>query len=409
MPCVMIRRLRQFRPDARAWLVAAACVGIGQQIFVVLRNQYLYALGASGKILGAVQGAGAAAGVVSGLLGLWALRRLSARTVLGAAVLANGVGFAIQALAVDERTVLFGSAVAGLGIQGLTMASGPFLVRASSPEERLRLFGWHAIVLTTLPGAIGALLGGVVHRWILASIGSVVEAYRVVLGMGAVAVLAGLLPLSSIRERLSPETKSVVFRLRRPGLAAALLVPDAMVFFGTGLMVPFLQVHFQATFGLAPEWIGGLYAVTMVLGTVAHAMAPSMAGRFGTWQTVLAAQIVAVPMYATVGLAGSVVPASIAFVLRQTTMNVALVLYTSLLHETVPPEDSGPVASYRMLVQAFVWSVANVLGGWLLALDEGRFRLVTVVTVVVYIVGICVGAVVFPRAVGSIGRSEGCS
>ncbi|HSQ61924.1 MAG TPA: MFS transporter [Polyangiaceae bacterium] len=389
-----------FHPNARAWLIAAALVGTGQQTFVVLRNQYLLDLGLSAPTIASVQGVGGAAGIAAGLLGLWGLRRFTARVALAAGVAANALGFAIQAIATQPAWLLAGAAAAGLGIQGLTMIAAPFLTRQSSASERVRLFATHTIAIQALPGAAGALIAGQLQRVAGHALGSPLLGYRVALAIGCAAVLVALLPLARIREARPRRVRSSfvdVFRLRHPRRAALLLTPDVIIFFGSGLTIPFLQLYFKERFTLGPAGIGGLYAVMMLAGGVGHLLSPRLARRYGTWPVIIGSQLASLPFFGELLLAHAVPFAATAFVLRQAVMNVSSPLVGSFLHSNVVDEDSGPLASYRMLAQSVAWAGANFLAGPLMALDKGGFRFVIAVTMASYVVGVASGVLVYPR------------
>ena len=390
----------KFQPGARAWLRAAMFVGLGQQVFVVLRNQYLLDLGLAPEAVTVVQGAGGAAGIVAGLVGLWALRRFRARTLLLAGVVANAAGFAIQVSATTAPTMVAGAAVAGLGIQGLTMTAAPFLAAQSTPSERVRLFAAQTLVIQTVPGVVGALLAGGVYHVAGGALASPLGGYRVALGVGLASSVVGLVPLLGLPAEHDPAPTGArtLLRLHQPARAVALLTPDVLVFFGNGLVVPFLQIYFKQRFGLVPSAIGGLYAVLMLAGSLGHVLSPRLAARFGTWRVILATQLASLPLFAELLVAGHVPLAATAFVLRQAVMNMSAPLYVSLLHSSVAPEDSGPVASYRMLAQSVAWAGASFLAGPLIAADRGDFRYVLAATMVAYVAAIATGALVFPRA-----------
>jgi MFS family permease len=389
-----------FQLNARLWLVAAALIGTGQQTFVVLRNQYLLDLGFSPPAIASVQGAGGAAGIVAGLLGLWALRYVPSRVTLALGVLANALGFAIQVVATTPAWLLAGSALAGLGIQGLTMTAAPFLTRHSTIEERVRLFATSTIAIQALPGAAGALIAGQLQRLAGGALGSSLLGYRFALGVGCVAVLLALVPLARIREAPPARASgsiSDLFRLRQPGRAAALLTPDVIIFFGNGLTLPFLQLYFKQRFGLSPADIGGLYALMMLVGWAGHLLSPRSARRFGTWPVIIGTQLLALPFFGELLVAQTVPLAAGAFVLRQAVMNVSAPLVGSFLHSNVLDEDSGPLASYRMLAQSVVWAGANFLAGPLMLLDGGGFRFVIAATIASYVLGVTLGLIIYSR------------
>lgn len=352
----------RFSPNASAWLAAAACVGAGQQIFVVLRNQYLVALTLSPRDVSTVQAAGGAAGIAAGLVGATILGRLRARTTLAIGVLANACGFSLQVMGTRVAIFVAGAALAGFGIQWLTMAAAPFLVRSSRPDERARLFAFNALLVQSLPGALGALLGGFAQQRAAALTGSAVAGHRWALGLGAAAVALALAPLARVRA----EPLGVAPRSQLPTGAFRLLAPDALSFFGSGLTIPFLQLYFGARFGMTPAAIGSAYGAMMLAGGAAHLTAPWVARRWGAPALILGAQLASLPLWLALLFARTPSVALVAFVLRHALLGMSAPQYASWIHSSVPPERSDAVAAHRMLVQSIAWAAANFAAGFLL-------------------------------------------
>lgn len=391
--------LGRLEPDARRWLVAALLVGTGQQLFVVLRNQYLDELALPAHVITAVQGAGASAGLLAGLFGLWALRHLPARLTLSLGVMVNATGYALQVLGSSVSTMLVGGALAGLGIQFITMAVAPFLARASSLEDRVFLFSANTLALQTLPGIVGPALGGQLQVIAARAFGSGLAGYRAALAVGAASVAVGLFATASIRQpATAPPVRGALLRLREPRRGLMLLAPDALIFFGTGLTVPFLQLYFKQGFGLDPRSIGWLYAAMMGAGSLAQLAAPRLARRTSTWRLLLVAHALSVPIFGVLAFSSALPSAAAASIARQALMSLALPLFASFLHTNVLDEDSGPIAAYRMLFQSTAWALANFLAGALIEADGGRFRFVMLTTMVAYAAAVAVGLVVYPRA-----------
>lgn len=90
-----------------------------------------------------------------------------------------------------------------------------------------------------------------------------------------------------------------------------------------------------------------------------------------------------------------------AFVGRQIAATATQPIYASMLHGSVLDEDSGPVASYRMLVQSIVWAAGNFLAGPLVDLDGGRFRVLLGASATLMSLAAILGAISYPKAVVS--------
>lgn len=354
--------MQRFSRDAAAWLIAAALLGVGQQAFVVLRNPYLAALQFSPEAIATVQGSGGAAGIVAGLVGMRALRALTPRTALGLGVATSAIGFGLQVVATRYGAMVAGAALAGLGIQWLTMSAAPFLVESSTPEDRARLFAFQAIFIQALPGALGALLGGLVQNHFAHVSGSALTGFRWALAGGTVASFLALVPVRRISSAATPQARGDSM----PLAGATLLVPDALLFLGNGLTTPFLQLYFGERFGLSSASIGVAYGAMMIASVGSHLVAPSAARRTGLVAVILGAQLLSLPLLGVLFVATSAWTAAPAFVARQALVATAAPQYSNWIHSTVAPRYSSSVAGYRMLAQSIAWAGGNFAAGPLL-------------------------------------------
>ncbi len=375
------------RPDIRRWIVASACVGFGQQLFVVLRNQFLHELGVALPLVGVVQGAGALMGVVVGAAGLWLLPRVPVAQALRVGVVANAAGFALQVVATRPWQFVLGAAIAGGGIQLLTMSSGPFLSRRVTDHDRVRVYGLQMMAIQTGPGLLGAVLGGELQRASASAVASMIGGYRIALAAGAGAAAVALVPLRALGEAEPSSKPSGALRMQDARRVITLLGPDAMIQFGSGLAVPFLQLYLQVERGLAPQRIGHFFGAMMLAGTVGNLAAPSITRRFGRARTLAALQ--AVTVLAFVGLAQAVTEAqtATALVLRFACAATATPLWTGMLHAAVDPRDTEAMASWRMCAQSIAWAAGNLAAGALLEAGQEALRWLLLIAAAVHATG----------------------
>jgi hypothetical protein len=310
-----------------------------------------------------VQGAGGAAGIIAGAVGLLAFSRARAATVLMVAVLANALGFAIQVAWTTPASLLLGAALAGIGIQAITMAAAPFLTRHSTAEDRVSVFAAHALALQAIPGALGALTAGYAERAAVAATGSIIDAHRLALAVGALAVAFAFAPIVRVRSVAVAADAAPRRGLRDRAKVARLLTPDLLVFAANGLSVPFLQIYFERRFGLSAAAVGTIYAMAMVSAIVPHFVSPSLAKRLGAERTTMLTHGAAGLAFCVLALAAHPVLAAAAFIARQVATSAAVPLYTSVLHTRVHADDSARTASYRMIAQSIAWASANFAAG----------------------------------------------
>lgn len=347
--------------DARRWIAASALIGFGQQLYVVLRNQLLHDLGLPIGLLGVVQGMGAATGMAAGLAGLWLLPRFPAAWALRAGVLANATGFALQVVATRGWHFIAGAALAGVGIQMLTMASGPFLAGRVADRDRVRTYALQMVAIQTAPGVLGAVVGGELQRVASAAYASPVGGHRVALAAGAAAVVLALIPLRALGRSDPPRREARPLRLAELRHFVVFLVPDAVLHFGAGLAVPFLQVHLRVAYGTPPHHVGWYFGGMMLAGTLTNLATPLVSRRLGSVRTLVLLQAGAAAGFVGLATAGTESGAAAALVARYGCSVAAVPLWTAALHAALAPEEGEAAAPWRMIVQSFAWATANLL------------------------------------------------
>ncbi len=356
----------------RRWLLAAAFIGAGQQLFVALRNLHLRALGVDLRTIAQVQAAGGAAGLLAGMIGLWALPRRPARDLLVGGVTMNAVGFAIQAGSDSPGAFVGGAAVAGFGIQFVTMAAAPFLADAAGRSDAVRVFGLQALWIQSVPAALGALLGGIVYREASELPGGAPHNGALALLLGGVLVGCGALLATRVPVRPAAHPLGgPLLRLDRPRAVVALLAPDVLVTAAVGLSAPFLPLYLQHR-GFAPDVVARTAAVALLLAGLLQLLAPGLVRRAGsraplaTAHLALGGAVLAMGLDFAVGLCLAALA-----VFRQAVTSASAPVYSALLHTRTNAADSAAVAAWRMLAQSLVWPLANVAAGALMAAPHG--------------------------------------
>jgi MFS family permease len=355
--------------DARRWLLASALLGFGQQLFVVLRNPFVHDLGFPLWLLGWLQGVGAVMGVLAGMAGLWLSSRVSSAWMLRAGALANAAGFVTQVTATHPWQFILGAALAGVGIQLLTMSSGPFLARRVTARDRVRVYGLQVIAIQTLPGLLGAVLGGELQRIVAADRESSLDGYRVALASGAASVALSLLPLRGLAAEEPAGREGGALHAKELRRFVGYLVPDVLLQFGAGLAVPFLQVYLHVMLNAPTHHVGRYFGAMMLAGTLGNLLLPVLARRIGSARALAALFAGAAVGFVGLALAATVKVAALALVLRYSCSVAANSLWTGALHAAVDPRDGESLASWRMIVQSIAWAAANLLAG--AALTQG--------------------------------------
>ncbi|ADN51761.1 MFS transporter [Vulcanisaeta distributa] len=171
-------------------------------------------------------------------------------------------------------------------------------------------------------------------------------------------------------------------RLRSSWLIKRLL-PEALIGLGAGVIIPLFSLWFYLKFHINIASLGIVYAIsnaTLALGTL---MAPTIS-------RLLRSRVISVVMLE--GLATGVLaimpsiydlPLLLAlFIIRNTLMNMANPLLTSLINELVPREERGRVFGLWNMISSIPRAIGPGIGGYLM--DIGYLDMPLYITSILY-------------------------
>ena len=348
-----LSQLRRFQSNARLYLLYSFASGFAMGIMRLLFNFYVLSLGHDRAFLGALVALPplviTVAAIPAGMLG----HRIGYRSAMigGAALMAASVlGISCSTAAIG--LVLF-SIIRGLSHTMLQVSSAPFMTENSEASERTHLFSVE-FATRMFASFFGLLLAGVLPsllaRWLAIGAEDPI-AYRASLWVGAGLLALAILPLlrmaplpTSAEPRCRPSLREM---FRPPGQLIRLFLPQVIIGFGAGALVPFLNVFFKTEFGLSDSVIGVLYAFQSVVMALATLVAPIVAERLGRVRAVVVVQLLSIPFLILLGYAPLVSLSAIGFLARASLMNMGNPLYTAFAMEAVAPERR-PTASALM-------------------------------------------------------------
>ncbi|MBP9891646.1 MAG: MFS transporter [Planctomycetes bacterium] len=414
-----LHHVGMFSRNIWLFLLAALLMGVGRQVFQVLRNQYLNELHLSGSELTSVQGLNSLGTLVIAIPAIVIIGRRSARSLLAVVALVNAAAYAAQAIFGNLEIFRASAFCAGLAM-GLNVALGaPFLLRNTSVAERVFAFSIQSAVSWPLSGFVGSWLSGWLQSSAQAWAGNGVIflgesvapnlfGYRFALLAGAAIVLLGLIPVAFIREG-KPEGagKSIkaLLTVHNKGRLLALGIPEMIIGFGAGLTVPFFNVYFQNEWKLEPAEIAKVFSLMFVVLVATYLLAPPLIKRFGPVKVIIVTQILSLPFFVELALGNFLWAAIVAFIMRQTLMNLSDPVYRQFAQEVADPRDRNSVAVVVHSSRQLFFVFANFVSGYLIDMAGGRFTIVIVTTIVIYVVAIAAELVILPR-LERIRRSE---
>ena len=280
-----VSQLRRFQPNARLYLLYSFASGFAMGILRLLFNFYVLSLGYDRVFLGTLVALpplviailAIPAGMLSHRFGL----RFT--LIVGAALMVASI-FGVSMSTAATGLILF-SVSRGLGRTLLSVSNAPFMTENSESIERTHLF---SVQFATRLAAmfIGSSIAGALPTMV-AWIGGVgaedALAYRASLWICTAVYALAIVPLARLpRVSSSAETHpeaGLRAMFRNPKQLARLFVPQVIIGFGAGVLVPFLNVYFRERFGLSDITVGFLYAFQSVFMAIATLAGPVVAER----------------------------------------------------------------------------------------------------------------------------------
>jgi len=365
------RRVRQFRPNARYYLMTVVLTGIGMGVYRLIFNFYVLSLGYDEALLGKLITTNQLTALILALPMGYAVDRfgrkngLIARSVL-MAVSVGGVALFPTVGMFYAMNALFGMVQS---ISSVTMA--PFLMENSGESERTYLFSFSSGLMMG-SAFVGNWLGGYLPTWIgtWRSIDPTASAaYSGALAATALIVVLGFIPLLFIRvteaqKNARKDFAPLQYAEEHPKTLTKLLLPTMIISVGAGLFMPFMNVFFRVVHGQSDQTIGTLFAWGSLAMGIGLMIAPPIADKLGKIQFVVLTQGLAIPFMILLGFAPFGVSA-LAYYARLALMNMSNPIYQTFVMEQVDGSVRATVASLYSMVWSFGRAFSPSVSGWL--------------------------------------------
>ncbi|MFN4073096.1 MAG: MFS transporter [Thermus sp.] len=372
------------------FIVASSLWSFGGNLIYFFLNFHLEALGFNRQAIGLAQALFLLVGVVFALPLAYLIPRLGYRnSLLLAFLLAVGSGV-LLGLGLLVFPSLAGYGLAGALVQG---AGAPLMARLVPAHRRVSLFSLQA-ALTTASGFFSTLLAGALSEWV-----------------GARWVLLFALPFFLLALPFLlwlPEGQGSPPRLAgRFGLWLRLFVSQAIIGFGAGLVIPFLNLYLREKFGLSYGTTGFIFALSSLATGLAMLLQPLLVGRLGKLGAIVFVQALSLPFLAVLAWVPWLPLVTVALLIRGALMNAAGPVYAVLVMDYL---EEGERPGF-FLVEGALWSTLFALGSAASGMVQEAWGLVAfhylfAVTLSLYALGIAL----WPWAFGGLRRAyEGAS
>ncbi|GGN02693.1 MFS transporter [Thermus composti] len=355
-------------------VLASFLWSFGSNLIYFFLNFHLEALGYARLHVGYAQALLLLVGVVFALPLGYLIPRLGYVRSLYASLLLALLGGLLLGLGV---AVFPGLALYGLAGAFLQGAMAPLLSRLVPPNRRVALFSLQA-ALTTLSGFFSTLLAGMLSD----AFGA-----RYVLLFALPFFLLGTPWVVGLPEGYGKGGPPRLWG--RMALWLRLLLPQAVIGFGAGLVIPFLNLYLKEKFGLSYSATGLVFALSSVATGVAMLLQPLLVRFLGKLGAIVFVQALSLPFLAALAWAPWLPLVTLALLIRGALMNAAGPVYAALVMDYLPEEERPGFFLLESALWSLLFALASALSGAAQeALGLKAFDLLFGVTLALYALGI---------------------
>ncbi|MBB4826522.1 MFS family permease [Sporosarcina luteola] len=361
------RNFLSFNRNVRFFMLGNVLIQIGMGVFMVMYNLYIRELGmpetVNGKVISMTATASAIMLIPAGFLSDKLGRKW---LIVGGAVLTAATLF-FRGTAVTEAPIITAAFLTGLCMAFVQVSGIPFLAENSSPSERVHLFSVN-FAFITVANVLGSLFGGIIADALESVLKmSTVASIRCSLLIGAIIFTVGLLPFFQLKEKPKeaiekPEGRTTSNQRADDSLKRNLIVifhfsfASMLIGFGSGLVVPYLNLYFANRFGASNSYIGLVLSLGSAMTAVAAMIGPALSRKVGKVKALILFQILSIPFLILTAYTTSLWLASLGFLMRQALMNAGNPIQSAVAMEVVSDKYKGLANSTNQMVFNLGWA-----------------------------------------------------
>jgi MFS family permease len=361
--------LEGFGHNARRFLVSGFLQGLGAGILATVFGIYIKTAGLGESMVGNTEAIVAASAAVIAMLGTPLIAAFGYRFLLIAAVgLIVGARLGMASLPIAGAFMGFSIAV-GLGDGFLRTVGAAFMSENSGKKERSHLFSVEFLVRVSA-GLLGGLLGGALPTW-FGRMMPELTAYQWTIAIGAVVLGTGIIPMLSLKDQRPNSSVMSAYKdsfraLKQWRRIARLILPQAAISLGGGMVIPFVPLYLKGSLGANIGEIGAILGFSSLVTALGVFGTPVVARKLGLPTGVALLQGLSVPFLAAVSLATSLPAAIGALWIRGALMNMAGPLYNQLAMEDAADKEKPIFAGWMFFGLNIMWLLGNLAGGRLM-------------------------------------------
>ncbi|MFD2805839.1 MFS transporter [Litchfieldia salsa] len=353
--------------NIRLFFITNICTQIGMGIFMVIYNFYIRELGfnehLNGNIIAMTALASAIILIPAGIIS----DKLGRKNVMMLGIIVTTAALICRSLFEIESFLLVSAFIAGLATAFIQVSAIPWLAENSSHTQRVQLFSYHAAVMM-IANVIGNVTGGVLtdlftYVFNIEAIWSV----RLTLLIAAIIFCMGIVPIFKMTEKKrvielndtgkrNPIKMSWLRNKKHFKLILLFAVAQLLIGFGSGLVIPYLNLYFADRFNTSNSTIGIILSLGQAATAIAMLVGPLVVKRVGEVRAVVYLQLLSLPFLLLTAYTESLLIATIGFLFRQALMNAGNPIQMSLMMSKVDDSMKGLANSVNQMVFQLGWA-----------------------------------------------------
>ncbi len=359
-------KILSFNRNIKLFMLANVLLQSGLGVYMVMYNLYIKELGLPETVNGNVISMTATAAAIMLIPAGFLSDKFGRKWMLLGGAAAAAITLFYRSFAISETQLVAAAFFTGLFMAFVQVSGIPFLAEHSKSSERVHLFSVY-FALMTLANVAGSLLGGAVSdifQWLFSM--EAVFAIRWALFVGALLYIAGLVPLLYLDNKPPASKEKVKTRIEINVADAGLKKNLAAIFhfsfaslligFGSGLVVPYLNLYFANRFDASNSYIGLILASGSAMTVVAMLIGPVLVAKVGKVNAMLLFQLLSIPFLILTAYTTSLLLASLGFLLRQALMNAGNPIQSAIAMEVVHDKYKGLANSANQVVFNIGWA-----------------------------------------------------
>ncbi|WP_047980322.1 MFS transporter [Ornithinibacillus contaminans] len=397
-------QLKTYNTNIKLAIWANIYSQIGLGMFMVIYNIYIQELGMShevnGQVIALTSLATAIILVPAGILS----DKLGRKRIMFYGVIAAGIVLLLRSVVELQSLLLIAGFATGIFTAFLQVSSIPWLAENSKPKQRVHLFSLHAAIMTAA-SVIGSLLGGTLTDF-FSLFTSELTSIRYTLIIGSIFYLVAFIPILKMEERAKPKQETAkkipfreFFQSNKTGfkVIALFAVAQLLIGFGSGLVIPYLNLYFADRFEATNSVIGLIISLGQAATAVAMFIGPLVVKKVGEVRAVVYLQLSSLPFLLLTAYTENLVLATIGFLFRQALMNAGNPIQSSLMMSKVDDSVKGLANSINQMVFQLGWAFMGPISTAIVMLKGAYWGYAHVFTITagLYLVGSLYFLIVF--------------